>query len=887
MEKTSKKTWQDYLFFLFVGSIYVYSINRVIITSTFIRIGGTTLFMMGVLGLLVFTAILYNKYTRIAALVVVLLTAFRFYRIFEDFHERHPQLYELFLMVTGQLPFRQDLALNATWFIVLISAFAVTVLLLHLQSFYALGLAGVIVFLVTWIPGFTRDETSFLFFMVAFCIILIRKTNKQVQATAVAVPLSIVIVMLVHMVLPAHSDFYLRRQLRHGGEGPITAIGDFIFELFNPVHFSFQTTGFAGAGGRLGGPVTPNNRSVMTVNAPGRIYLSGAVSNFYTGHSWISTLGPYDVNTHGLLPGHFEMLETAVALIRETMQIENNRHFSVTALGLYAEESRLIYDHHFSVLGISDPRMIHDVYLHAYLPFDIMTIAIGTNRTGTIFRPTRMNHIWFYHGSTNYLPYAEVSPVGDLRTAGFMSRGTTYHMQFLNVRQQLSIVEALLHGAGAGTYASRLLETPNSPVAIFHPETSGGTRTLQSAAVIPTYDIGVAEIMALVDLFSMHGAVAYIASKYDLLHALDYFSTNVLAEYAREVRRHFTYVPESVPWRVHELTHQIVEGLYTDYERAIAIRDYLLQFPYTLSPVHVPRGVCFVDFFLFEGREGYCTYFASAMAIMGRIAGIPTRYVEGFVLPPTPDRETSIVVSNRMAHAWVEIYLEGFGWYIIEATPTYAILMGYADLLQAFPGGLDMQFLDWWEFDEELWRLFYGDEWLDVVLLDDAYYWVAFPELGGTGGDVTGAAGTSLLIGFGIFVAFFLLMFLLFVFFRNIQFKYRLKRVKNNSLNIQAQIYFKSILDVLQHSFEPMDAGLTPKSYGQMVGKRFAFKNDTVYVSDLARIYYKSKYSTKEITEKELQHMEEAYHEMVWWLKIEEPKPVYHYLRLVKRLGTV
>ena len=880
-----KKTWQDYLFFMFVGSIFVFSVNRAIISSTFIRIGSLTLFVMGVIGLLACAAVLFNKYTRIAALVVTLLVAFRLYRALEYFNEQFPHLYELFLMTTGQLPFRQDLGVTATWFIVFISAFATTVLLLHLKSYYALGAAGVIVFLVTWIPGFTRDEIAFLYFMVAFCILLIRKTNKQVQAAAVAVPLSVIVVLLAHLILPTHSDFYLRRQLRYGGDGPLTAIGDRLFELFNPVHFSFQTTGFAGAGGRLGGPVSLNNRSVMTVNAPGRIYLSGAVSNFYTGHSWISTLGPGDINTHGLLPGHFEMLETAAALIRYTMQVEQSRSFSVTGLGLHADENRLIYDHHFSVLGVSDPLMLEDFYLHAYLPFDVMTIAIGTNRTGTIFRPTRMNHIWFYHGGTNYLSYAEVSPLGDLRTPGFMSRGTTYHMQFLNVRQQLTFLDSILQGTGQGIYASRQFNQEDAPARTLL-TTTLDRRALQTAALLPSYGIGIAEFMAILDLFSSHGTVSYVASKYELMQALDYFSATILAEYAREVREHFTYVPESVPWRVHELTHQIIEGLYTDYEKAIAIRNFLLEFRYTLTPVHVPRGVCFVDFFLFEGQEGYCTYFASAMAIMGRIAGIPTRYVEGFVIPPTPDRDSSVVVSNRMAHAWVEIYLEGFGWYVIEATPTYAFLLGYVEFLTAFPGGLDAQFLDWWEFDD-LWWYFEEDDWLYGLEWPFGGGQPGQPGFGGVGGDVTGAAGAGMLRGFAMFLTLLFSAILLFVLFRNIQFKRRLKKVKSLPPNKQAQVYFKAILQVMEHTFEPMQAGMTPKAFGRVLGKRFSFKSDTVFLSDLAHIYYKAKYSTCEISESELRHMEESYHEMTWWLKMEESKPVYYYLKLVKRMGTV
>ena len=879
------KTKLDYLFFFFVGSIYVFALNRVIISSTFIRVAPLTLYFMGIIAILVFVAILYNAYTRLAAIAILVFAAFTFFMTLEDFREQYTHLYELFLMTTGRLPFREDLGATAAWYIVFLTSFSVTVLMFFLSSFYGLAFTGVAVFLITWIPGFTRDETAFLFFLVAFVLILVRKTSRSVPTSIVAAPLCIAVVLFVQAALPpSYHEFYLRRQMGYRGDGPITAIGDFLFEIFNPVHFSFQQTGFSGAGGRLGGPVTPNNRTVMTVNAPGRTYLSGATSNFYTGYSWISTLNPGDINTHGLQPGHFEMLETAAALIRDAVHLDNNNNFTVARLGLPLDESRQIERYHFSVLGVSDPYAPEDFYLHTYIPFDIMTVAIGTNRTGTIFRPSKMNQIWFYAGSNNYLPYAEVSPLGDLRTAGFMSRGTTYHMQFLNVRQNLSILDDLLANTGTGVYSARTLldEPPYVGVLAATIPTVTNGRPTRDVTVLPSYGFGVRDVMALVNIFSTDPAyTVYIHSKDYLIMALDYFSANVLAEYANEVRRHFTYVPATVPQRVFDLTHDIIAGLETEYQKAMAIRDFLLhEFEYTLTPVPVPRDVCFVDFFLFEGREGYCTYFASAMAVMGRIAGIPTRYVEGFVLPPTPDPNSAVVVSNRMAHAWVEIYLEGFGWYIVEATPTYAFLMGQVEFLPAL-GAFNPDF-DWWNIYDEWWYILEGG-------FRDGGEFPWFPaEMGdgAPGGDAQNVQ-VNAARAFGLLIAGVALSVLLYTLMKNWQTSRRLRKVKELSPNEQAQVYFKGFLSLLEHCTEPLAQGITPKALGLSLGKRFSFKNDTIFISDLVHIYYRAKYSSHEISEKELDHIEGAYYEMLAQLKIEESRPKFFYLRLVRQVGTV
>ena len=83
-----------------------------------------------------------------------------------------------------------------------------------------------------------------------------------------------------------------------------------------------------------------------------------------------------------------------------------------------------------------------------------------------------------------------------------------------------------------------------------------------------------------------------------------------------------------------------------------------------------PEGVDPVYYFLTESHRGYCMHYASAVTLMLRAAGIPARYVSGFATEITPDRQTSI--PDRAAHAWVEVWLDGFGWYPVDVTPAEA-----------------------------------------------------------------------------------------------------------------------------------------------------------------------------------------------------------------------
>ncbi|MDL2317559.1 DUF4129 domain-containing protein [Eubacteriales bacterium OttesenSCG-928-A19] len=126
-------------------------------------------------------------------------------------------------------------------------------------------------------------------------------------------------------------------------------------------------------------------------------------------------------------------------------------------------------------------------------------------------------------------------------------------------------------------------------------------------------------------------------------------------------------VNEEMAQEVYALVARITADASSDYEKARAIQLHLQRSnKYTLSPISPPRDQDFVSYFLLRGKEGYCTYFASAMAMMGRIAGLPTRYVEGYLAEPSGG---IALVTSKQAHAWTEVYFDGFGWVAFDATP--------------------------------------------------------------------------------------------------------------------------------------------------------------------------------------------------------------------------
>ncbi len=144
--------------------------------------------------------------------------------------------------------------------------------------------------------------------------------------------------------------------------------------------------------------------------------------------------------------------------------------------------------------------------------------------------------------------------------------------------------------------------------------------------------------------------------------------------------------------RVRELAHKITDQSATPAEKAAAIENYLRShYKYTLQlPRTEPRDP--IANFLFERREGHCEYFASAMAVMLRSIGIPSRVVNGFSGGEFNDITSEYVIRASDAHSWVEAYLPGEDWVEFDPTPAgggagqnnWSRLMQYMDAMQSF-----------------------------------------------------------------------------------------------------------------------------------------------------------------------------------------------------------
>jgi hypothetical protein len=134
------------------------------------------------------------------------------------------------------------------------------------------------------------------------------------------------------------------------------------------------------------------------------------------------------------------------------------------------------------------------------------------------------------------------------------------------------------------------------------------------------------------------------------------------------IRERYLQLPDDIPPRLLELAADITQQAATPYERALAIESYLRSFPYTLDVAAPPAGRDVADYFLFDLRQGYCDYYATAMTVLARLAGLPARYVSGYASGSYDPARQGYLVREANAHAWVEIYFSGVGWETFEPT---------------------------------------------------------------------------------------------------------------------------------------------------------------------------------------------------------------------------
>lgn len=134
-------------------------------------------------------------------------------------------------------------------------------------------------------------------------------------------------------------------------------------------------------------------------------------------------------------------------------------------------------------------------------------------------------------------------------------------------------------------------------------------------------------------------------------------------------RKRYLQLPEDMPERIGELAREWTQSAATPMEKARAIEAELRKnYRYDLSSPS-PRESNPLDHFLFESKRGHCEFYSTAMAVLLRHVGVPTRNVTGFGGGSYNKFGRFYAVRQGDAHSWVEVYIDDVGWVTFDPTP--------------------------------------------------------------------------------------------------------------------------------------------------------------------------------------------------------------------------
>lgn len=322
-----------------------------------------------------------------------------------------------------------------------------------------------------------------------------------------------------------------------------------------------------------------------------------------------------------------------------------------------------------------------------------------------------------------------------------------------------------------------------------------------------------------------------------------------LGERAKLIREHYCILPEDLPQRVKELAYGITSEQTNDYDKAKAIENYLANnYLYTYTPGTPQKGKDFVDYFLFDNKQGYCTYFATSMAILTRCIGLPSRYIEGYTTPASYKPGTTVYeVTNKQAHAWVEVYFEGFGWIPFEPTAVYrnAFRQDYGPSpvntgMPNFTGTYSM-------FDE---NLVVGT---GRVSINNAYSFLDILPL--------------------VIVAFTLLLIIAIRYWK----KWRLTKISARDAILKC---YKAYLNIFAYQKVPIHENETPRTFAARIDETFTFKQATF--KEITEIFLMARYSQLDMDEEQRKKVLDFRKDIMENLKKHVGRPKYIFYRIRK-----
>ena len=273
---------------------------------------------------------------------------------------------------------------------------------------------------------------------------------------------------------------------------------------------------------------------------------------------------------------------------------------------------------------------------------DVPLLEINTNRPG-IFYLKGFTQGYFDGRTWHQNPYA--APLGEITLPDVMpvillSQLVSSHIV---IQGEFAITDIAVRNVGDMTPVYRYLPYFSVSSQIAYPYTT--------SFIVPYIDFS--EILTRSAPLGVAGALAYY-------------------EYLIRSEGIYTQVEDSTAEALRQMAADAgIDAAAGRWQVAEQVAAFIMSAAQYSTTAHItPQDEDFTLFFLERSMMGYCIHFATAATLMLRALDIPARFAVGFlvVVPPTGVGEY-VTVTDRYAHAWVEVFLQNFGWVHLEVTP--------------------------------------------------------------------------------------------------------------------------------------------------------------------------------------------------------------------------
>ncbi|MCK5811556.1 MAG: hypothetical protein KAG94_01535 [Clostridiales bacterium] len=634
------------------------------------------------------------------------------------------------------------------------------------------------------------------------------KTNEQQLNTLfkITVPL-ILLSLFIMFLLPIN-----RGAIQVPWLDKIIKEKKYITHVIKYDFFSLANSGFSTSSSELNSKVRLNTTVVLNIYGEKPMYLKGAVYDIYTGKRWLRS-------------------EDDLALAysdtsNERIQALDELFYGTKLLFIPVYNDMTGYDQFYNtptiLKSLLETKRLPNYNLNNFLfESKVMTLIYKDLQTQAMFTPPFSRLVNSSQTENILINKDEVFTNEEL-----LVNGQKFSLEYLNIDLTNDLTQLIINYSYEGFYydISQYLDNYMTFLSLKYNEEL--------------------DTMLTYDAFEPH----YLYYKNKLTSLMEQAQYNII---------NYTSLPTNISNRTIQLAYSLTKDATNNYEKVKNIEAYFKYgFTYTLNPMTLPSQDEFVDFFLFESKEGYCSSFATAMTVMVRSIGLPARYVEGYVMPSKTIDDNLYEVKNSNAHSWVEVYFEGVGWINFEPTFAFSYTQdGFFEGDSTIDGSLfsTNRYAKYLENlgDEDYLDLY--DPTIDETDMDSTQDEYTISTL-----DKEKTSHFNYLI---LLYGSLLILFLAYLIIR-ISRWYLYSHIKNNKRFINRYQHILQTLKQLKYSKLPHQ---TLREYAIIIDEIFSF-NDMTF-SDLTVIYYKIIYSNHSVSAKECESFSLFYRDYIKVLK--------------------